>query len=124
MCDVAEGEEQDEESEAEWRGCDTCELWWHRECLEPDVRALGDLSLIDKSISWSCPRCLDRVHRLCEVCLEQEYVLLSSDSSWIQCTNAWCLRWYHYKCLPDDVLRDIAKQSNSFLCPACGKDGR
>jgi hypothetical protein len=39
-----------------WVGCDTCDKWYHRECLPSSVQALVDLSLITGS-QWVCRFC-------------------------------------------------------------------
>ena len=105
-------------------GCDAneCGKWYHYECLESDVRAFADLSLIEKN-DWLCEWCVNRIERVCEVCMVQEMVIddvaKGISSGWVRCENGWCNRWYHYECLPRDDMRALQNGVKDWMCSAC-----
>lgn len=113
-----------EEDDMNAMGCDSrgCDRWYHYECLESDVRAIADLSLIDHS-EWMCPWCESRVERVCEVCLMKEMVIddvaKGISTGWAKCGNGWCARWYHLECLPRDERAVLERGTIDWMCRVC-----
>ena len=108
-------------------GCDdvACGNWYHGACLSPIHHSNAVLS-IDDNIDWLCPRCVQRIDRVCSVCLVEEVVIngtaesvQSRSSGWLQCGNDDCLLWYHIHCLSMNDTRYAIEMGINWWCDQC-----
>ena len=106
--------------DSKWVGCDTCDSWYHRECLEPDVRAKADLSTMLDS-DWSCDICQPAVatSTICKITNGA-----TENVQWISCSL--CDKAYHKSCLTAKELRALKKTNVrhapcAWMCKRCYK---
>ena len=98
-----------------WYGCDECPKWYHRHCIEPDYRAVGDMSLMGIGVLFVCADCQANSSPTCEACGKEESPFMSI---WRLC--GICGSYYHSSCMADD--RDYGCPKNieqGWVCPSC-----
>ena len=100
-----------------WYGCDRCDHWWHRECLQPGLRATADLSCMDNEVEFICPLCKEEENPICAICLSGNR---DQYTQWERCDL--CLTLFHVLCFNKDQQDDISYQRElkvKWYCYMC-----
>ena len=103
-------EHDTETKDNKWVGCDTCDRWIHRMCLEPYDRAKADASLM-LQIEQACMYCQMPSCNICQQSLQEID---------ISCDNYHAT--YHKKCLRAKEHRKLSYQlarGMPWMCSNC-----
>ena len=102
-----------------WVECSGCRVNVHHACLDNVVERMdAELSLVDSECVFLCGECQVPVC-LCECCgMKGPY----DKDVWVRCENGTCGASFHYNCLPDRVLEEIAlceSRQTEWFCREC-----